>query len=710
MARVKLLDEQLANQIAAGEVVERPSSVVKELVENAIDAGSTTIDVTIEEGGLTFIRVTDNGDGIEQEDMTTAFERHATSKISTSSDLFRIASLGFRGEALPSIAAVAKVECISSVNQSGLAHKLVIEGGKKIVDEPYNAPKGTDMVVRDLFFNTPARLKYMKTVQTELGHISDYMNRIALAHPGIAITLKHNGNVLLRTLGTGDRLQVIAAIYGTSTAKTMLAIDGSDPDYEIIGYVSKPELTRANRNGITIVVNGRYIKSIAVNHALIEAYHTLLPINRFPLAVIEIQMHPALLDVNVHPSKLEVRFSKEQELKALVEKAIREKLGNLRYTPGLDAVSKPERKGPQLVQDAISFHVADGGLQYEARSNRIAFGQPTSSMKQGSSAAEGYRNYDQQTRSEEFIPRDATMRLYSRPEQVERNDVRSDLAMDKKHMEAQNPDNHILPSDKDVPADWNNENGDVTVSTNATSVEQPFSASTNTTSLEQPSSGLEKSYSLSGWQRSGEQQVSQDEVNHSSFPELHWIGQHHGTYIIAQSDDGLYLIDQHAAHERINYEYYLYKFGRPQQVSQPLLVPLTMEFTPSDSLVLRDMLPYMEQAGVLMEPFGQQTFLVRAYPEWLPQGQEQSIVEEMTEYVIAERKKIDIGKLREQAAIMCSCKASIKANDRMNREEGEVLLRRLAACSQPYTCPHGRPIIVHLSTYQLEKMFKRVMS
>lgn len=709
MARVKLLDEQLANQIAAGEVVERPSSVVKELVENAIDAGSTTIDVTIEEGGLTFIRVTDNGDGIEQEDMTTAFERHATSKISTSSDLFRIASLGFRGEALPSIAAVAKVECISSVNQSGLAHKLVIEGGKKIVDEPFNAPKGTDMVVRDLFFNTPARLKYMKTVQTELGHISDYMNRIALAHPGIAITLKHNGNMLLRTLGTGDRLQVIAAIYGTSTAKTMLAIDGSDPDYEIIGYVSKPELTRANRNGITIVVNGRYIKSIAVNHALIEAFHTLLPINRFPLAVIEIQMHPALLDVNVHPSKLEVRFSKEQELKALVEKAIREKLGNLRYTPGLDAVSKPERKGPQLVQDAISFHVADGGLQYEARSNRIPFGQPTSSMKQVPST-EGYRNFDQQARSEEFIPRDATKRLYSRPEQVERNDIRSDLAMDKKRMESQNSDNHMLPSDKDVPADWSNKNGEAAASMNASSVEQPFSAATNNSSLEQASSGLDKSYSLSGWQRSGEQQVSQDEVSHSSFPELHWIGQHHGTYIIAQSDDGLYLIDQHAAHERINYEYYLYKFGRPQQVSQPLLVPLTMEFTPSDSLVLRDMLPYMEQAGVLMEPFGQQTFLVRAYPEWLPQGQEQSIVEEMTEYVIAERKKIDIGKLREQAAIMCSCKASIKANDRMNREEGEVLLRRLAACSQPYTCPHGRPIIVHLSTYQLEKMFKRVMS
>ena len=713
MKRVKLLDEQLANQIAAGEVVERPASVVKELVENAIDAGSSTIDVTVEEGGLAYIRVTDNGDGIEQEDMLTAFERHATSKISTSSDLFRIASLGFRGEALPSIAAVAKVECISSIDQSGLAHKLIIEAGKRVVDEPCNAPRGTDMIVKDLFFNTPARLKYMKTIQTELGHISDYMNRIALAHPGIAITLKHNGNMLLRTLGTGDRLQVIAAIYGTSTAKTMIAIDGSDPDYEIIGYISKPELTRANRNGMTVIVNGRYIKSIAVNHAIAEAYHTLLPINRFPLAIIEIQMHPALLDVNVHPSKLEVRFSKEVELKALIEQAVRGKLGNLRYTPGMDAVKRPDRAGPSLVQDSISFHVADGGLKYGAPSKQITFGND---QGRDHNSVAGHRSYDIQGGTAEFIPKDATARLYGRASGASNNTSEATTLVDGGMNGQQYRPMTEVSANGSKPLEQNKQAWQyqaeapekVALERNDAHQGQPDGQQFDSNSTEQIAKAA---HNLNGWQQQGdpEQRENSSERNRD-FPELHWIGQHHGTYIIAQSDDGLYLIDQHAAHERINYEYYLYKFGHPQLASQQLLVPITMEFTPGDAEALRELLPYMEQAGVVMEPFGQQTYLVRAYPEWFPTGQEQMILEEMTDYVISERKKIDITKFREEAAIMCSCKASIKANDRMNREEGDVLLKRLAACNQPYTCPHGRPIIVHLSTYQLEKMFKRVMS
>jgi len=712
MARIKLLDEQLSNQIAAGEVVERPSSVIKELVENAIDASSSTIDVSIEEGGLTFIRVVDNGDGIEQEDMLTAFERHATSKISTSSDLFRIASLGFRGEALPSIAAVAKVECISSVESSGLAHRIVVEGGKLTANEPYNAPKGTSLTVRDLFFNTPARLKYMKTVQTELGHISDYMNRIALAHPGIAITLKHNGNVLLRTLGTGDRLQVIAAIYGTSAAKQMLAIDGSDPDYELLGYISKPELTRANRNGITVIVNGRYIKSIACNHALLEGYHTLLPINRAPLAIIEIQMHPALLDVNVHPSKLEVRFSKEQELKSLIETIVREKLGNLRYTPGIDSIKPAERKGAAFVQEAISFHMADGGISYNNGQRPSSIASPLSdrtgereATRQASFAAPDVRSTDYGALSRESvsIPKDAAERLYRKPAGL--NDYSDGV---KPATKAVYEFNTNASSTDQIAAEQ--ENASMLQHSSAwdsTSVNME-ETEVNTSALAAPSNSSEvkpelvSDSSTAAW--------SEPKQQKPTFPELHWIGQHHGTYIIAQSEDGLYLIDQHAAHERINYEYYFVKFGQPQAASQQLLVPLTMEFTPGDAESLKDLLPYLEQAGVYMEPFGQQTYLVRAYPEWLPKGQEAGVVEEMVDYVLQERKQIDLSKLREEAAIMCSCKASIKANDRMSREEGETLLKRLSACEQPYTCPHGRPIIVHLSTYQLEKMFKRVMS
>ncbi|GAF10611.1 DNA mismatch repair protein MutL [Paenibacillus pini JCM 16418] len=322
MAKIHILDEHIANQIAAGEVVERPASVVKELVENAIDAGSTKIEVTVEEGGLQSIRVTDNGSGIDPNDCTAAFYRHATSKIEHSRDLFHITTLGFRGEALPSIAAVAKVELVTSSGDEGLGHRVVIEGGKLIADETIAAPRGTDLIIRELFYNTPARLKYMKTIQTELGHISDFMYRMALSHPQIAFSLRHNSNSLLQTVGNGDLLQVIAAVYGTQAAKAMLPIQAENLDFQLHGYISRPEWTRSNRNGISTMVNGRYIRNFGVNQAIQRAYHTLLPINRFPLAVFDLRMHPSLVDVNVHPAKLEVRFSKEQELYPFVEQSI----------------------------------------------------------------------------------------------------------------------------------------------------------------------------------------------------------------------------------------------------------------------------------------------------------------------------------------------------------------------------------------------------
>ncbi|MCM3627598.1 DNA mismatch repair endonuclease MutL [Paenibacillus glycanilyticus] len=683
MGKIQVLDEQLANQIAAGEVVERPASVIKELVENAIDAGSSVIDITIEEGGLSFIRVTDNGSGIEPGDMETAFQRHATSKISSSSDLFKIASLGFRGEALPSIAAVSRLECVSSMDSTGLAQRLSIEGGTVMANEPANAPQGTDMSVRDLFYNTPARLKYMKAIQTELGHITDYVYRIALAHPGIAITLKHNGSVLLRTLGTGDRLQVIAAVYGTNTAKAMLKVEGETSDYDLRGYISKPELTRANRNGMTVIVNGRYIRSHAVNQAILQAYHTLLPINRFPIVVLEIGMHPSLLDVNVHPSKMEVRFSKENELRTLVEQAVKEALGQVRHIPG--PAEKKEREKPLFVQDAISFHRPDpmtmpwgqdrgssadpngagvSGTGTASSGSSFAASKPTGSpAAHTSSAYSSYSSFPQPPKRD-YVPKDATERLYKPAEQREIS-VREAAA----------------PWEQAAPALQRAEES-------------------------APPPQLEDADASVSQQEQGERLPE----GTTAFPELYWIGQLHGTYIVAQAEEGLYLIDQHAAHERINYEYYYQKFGNPQAASQQLLVPLTLEFTSGEAEQLRGMLDLFREAGVELESFGPQTFLVRAYPEWFPQGEEQAIIEEMAELLLSERKSIHIAKLREKAAIMCSCKASIKANDRKTREEGEVLLARLAACNQPYTCPHGRPIVVHISTYQLEKMFKRVMS
>ncbi|QNK55247.1 DNA mismatch repair endonuclease MutL [Paenibacillus sp. PAMC21692] len=801
MARIKVLDEQLANQIAAGEVVERPSSVVKELVENAVDAGATVIDVTIEEGGLSLVRVSDNGSGIEGDDLPAAFQRHATSKIYTGSDLFRIASLGFRGEALPSIAAVSRMTCISATDGSGLARRLVIEGGTTTAFEAANAPQGTDMSVRDLFYNTPARLKYMKSIQTELGHISDYVNRIALGHPGIAITLKHNGSVLLRTLGTGDRLQVIAAVYGTSTAKAMLPVAASDADYELNGYISKPELTRANRGSITVIVNGRYIRSHAVNQSLIQAYHTLLPINRFPLVVVELGMHPGLLDVNVHPSKMEVRFSKEAELRSLIERSVKSVLDGLRHIPGPASVGKRDRTGPLYVQDTISFHIGDrleegdpakaplpeppaegparnsGSLSaedvrelsgsaevlsstesqdrqqspssltgIESPSNGSQEDRPSTSSsstgyespsigrseeKPGSSKGRSEWSPEQRTwggsgrsaysqagsdgrgqkerswndRESAYVPRDAAERLYARPESA----METFAVREGRLGSAPAQESDDVTDRNDAEATVSNEmHGSTAMASALPQASQDSLAETS--ALREAAAAVESPSE----RESGLTVASNDDNRRSqgalNFPELHWIGQHHGTYIVAQADDGLYLIDQHAAHERINYEYYLHKFGNPVAASQGLIVPLTLEFTAGEAAQLRECIGLFADAGVEIEPFGSQTFLVRAYPEWFPAGEEQSLLEEMADLLIEERKSINITKLREKAAIMCSCKASIKANDRLSREEGDALLARLSRCEQPYTCPHGRPIIVHLSTYQLEKMFKRVMS
>lgn len=646
MGIIRPLDEHLANQIAAGEVVERPASVLKELVENAVDAGASRIDIAAEEGGLALLRITDDGAGIQPDDMLTAFQRHATSKIAATKDLFQIATLGFRGEALPSIAAVAKVSCLSATDGGGLARIVEIEGGAVKKDGETNGPKGTEMTVRELFYNTPARLKYMKTVQTELGHLSDVVYRQALARPDIAFTLRHNGNVLLRTPGSGDLRQVVAAIYGTAAAKAMVDVAAESPDFAISGLTSMPVETRANRNGVTLLVNGRYVRSQAVMQSLLQAYHTLLPIHRYPLSVLHLSMHPTLVDVNVHPAKLEVRFSKEAELRFFVEEAVKRALATKAYIPSVSAspaFSRGGNKGASFVQDQIRFQLP---LE-NAAARETAASSMTRRETAGSSIKESGAGYDSQP-------------------SVEAARSRADA----------NP------------------------ASTARSAASPANVSANIPAA------APATVPAAVWQAA---YAAPDKApDKPAFPELSWIGQLHGTYIVAQNESGLYLIDQHAAHERIHYEYYYEKFGQPEEASQELLLPVTLAFAPDEHALVRERLPAFESAGVYLEEFGGNTFIVRAIPHWFPEGDEAAIVREMAEWIVQGRK-VDLHALREKAAILCSCKASIKANQALTRESGEKLLERLARCRQPYTCPHGRPIVVSFSTYELEKMFKRVM-
>ncbi|MDP1508587.1 DNA mismatch repair endonuclease MutL [Paenibacillus sp. CMAA1739] len=721
MSKIRVLDEHIANQIAAGEVVERPASVVKELVENAIDAGSTRVDVWVEEGGLQSIRVTDNGSGIEPEDVETAFYRHATSKIGHGRDLFQITSLGFRGEALPSIAAVSKVELLTAAGDDGRARKLVIEGGKLVLHEDAAGRQGTDFTVRDLFYNTPARLKYMKTIQTELGHISDVLYRMALSHPEVAFTLRHNGNTLLQTLGNGDLLQVIAAIYGTSAAKSMLMLEGESLDYRISGYVSRPEWTRSNRNAISTVVNGRFVRSFGLNQALLKAYHTLLPINRYPLAVIQLDMHPSLVDVNVHPAKLEVRFSKEAKLFQLVEDSVKAVLGQQVLIPKAVKREIGGKDSGSFVQE--QFHFSKGNrAEIDASSddshNRTQPLSMASQQVQKSPQPNHLSNKEESKRINEERKQHPNKESHSVIGQANKfaNPSISDDELDADFVEDNNGSD--VREGVSLPDGTSKQTSIADHAETGTSsfYNQGIQETAATAAYRSSASPIADNTTNFTNQEPGQEHLNTEQLTALSgaapelptFPELSLIGQHHGTYLIAQNDQGLYLIDQHAAHERVNYEFYYEKFGNPESVSQELLLPITLEFTPSETEKLKARLHWFEQAGVYLEHFGGQTFRVSSYPYWLPKGEEADVIEEMAGWVL-EEKAIDLAKLREAASIMCSCRASIKANQKLTDRQAAVLLERLAACKQPYTCPHGRPIVVSFSTYDLEKLFKRVM-
>ncbi|MGC5773064.1 DNA mismatch repair endonuclease MutL [Paenibacillus pabuli] len=739
MAKIHVLDEHIANQIAAGEVVERPASVVKELLENSVDAGASKIDVTVEEGGLLRIRVKDNGSGIEPEDMEKAFYRHATSKIAHGRDLFQITSLGFRGEALASIAAVSKVEVLSASGNDGRGRRIVIEGGKLLSHEDETSPQGTDFEVKELFFNTPARLKYMKTIQTELGHISDVLYRMAMSHPNISFTLRHNENTLLQTLGNGDLLQVVAAIYGTSAAKAMLPIQGESLDYRVSGLISLPEWTRANRGGMSTIVNGRYIRNYGLNQAILKAYHTLLPINRFPLVVVQLEMHPSLVDVNVHPAKLEVRFSKEAELYEFIETTLR---GILRKEVLIPQVTKQQiRRGDNSSFIQEQFLFPRGPLKEETESagygQRGPLGKHAEPGKMASEdddldAPADVAPADLQSVSD-GNGQDQTLPLPEAPPEIPLSydpfgmlsgDLGSNV-LKQNDSPGENPHSDpISPVSESAGDAADHASQDVLPSTEGRgpSASQASASAYRSNSADSPVREARSSYNPSAAGAKGERSwkapslpdparlasAVKSDVSMPAFPELSLIGQHHGTYLIAQNQDGLYLIDQHAAHERVNYEYYYEQFGNPAQASQELLLPITLEFTPSETEKLKARLAWFEQAGVYLEHFGGQTFRVRSHPFWFPKGDEKDIIEEMAEWVLSERS-IDVAKMREAASIMCSCKASIKANQKLTDQEAEVLIQRLGSCRQPYTCPHGRPIVVSFSTYDLEKLFKRVM-
>lgn len=637
MRSVHILPDELANQIAAGEVVERPASVVKELVENSLDAGSSKIKISLEEGGLTLIRVRDNGAGMTRADVEHAFMRHATSKIATNKDLFSIRSLGFRGEALPSIAAVSKLTCRTKTPADNVGTLVRWEGGKQVSIQDIAHTEGTDTHVEQLFFNTPARLKYLKTVNTEISHVADTVNRLALAYPHVSFELKNEDRTLLHTLGDGRLLHVIQAVYGQTVARAMLPLKAEDIDFSLQGFIGKPEVTRASRHYISVLVNGRYVRSYVLSQAVLEAYHTLLPINRMPIAILALQMDPKLVDVNVHPAKLEVRFSKEKELKEWLTDVIRKRLMAESLIPQMRF--KTEEKGASGEQAQFHFRgseIKDPSSTYPDKWSAIGKREADSTPKPISDPVA--RRHVQEAADPEEVRSEARRSNTANVDKTElnENDGSPEHAIDEIHHFSEN----VVP----------------------------------------------------------EQRI----------PELTPLAQVHGTYIVAQSEQSLFLIDQHAAHERIYYEHFRRRLDGENSDQQELLFPINVELTADECETLKEKQSLLTEVGIDLEPFGPQSYIVRSHPTWFPNGSEEVLIRELIDWVL-QHHRLSLAELRDESAKQMACKAAIKANRHLRQDEMQSLMDRLQEASNPFTCPHGRPVLIEFTSYEMEKMFKRVM-
>lgn len=675
MGKIKELQTSLANKIAAGEVVERPSSVVKELLENAIDAKSTEINIEVEQSGISSIRVVDNGTGIEQDDLDLVFHRHATSKLDADDDLFHIRTLGFRGEALASISSVAKVT-LKTCTDSENGHEIYAENGEILSRKPAKAKKGTDITVSSLFYNTPARLKYIKSLYTELGKITDIVNRMAMSHPYIRISLISDGKTLLKTNGSGKTNEVMSEIYGIKVAKDLVHIQGDTSDYHLEGFVAKPEHSRSNKHYISIFINGRYIKNFVLNKAIIEGYHTLLTIGRYPICYLNIEMDPILVDVNVHPTKLEVRLSKEEQLYQLIVEKIRYAFKDRILIPqnDLDRTPKKNKVLNQFEQQKLDFERRQQNSNQD-KTNSHYYGMSESKLQNPNLEKNDLDNNELINEStENFV----------------HNNKRSD---DKDYFQIQ----------KEILNDL--DNGDAS-SLNDESTNDSEEVVTEQSNNDEASS---KTYqTLYSKQDNNDIKGKVSNTPSRRVPYMEVVGQVHGTYIIAQNENGMFMIDQHAAQERIKYEYFREKIGEVTNEVQDLLIPLTFHFSKDEQMIIDQYQDELDKVGVHLEHFGGHDYIVNSYPVWFPKAEAEEIIQDMVELVLND-KKVNVKKLREDAAIMMSCKKSIKANHYLKNNEMADLIDQLREAEDPFTCPHGRPIIINFSNYELEKLFKRVM-
>ena len=707
MGKINILSAELSNKIAAGEVVERPSSVVKELVENSIDAGSTNIKVIIKEFGIQQIRIIDNGSGISNDDLARAFLRHATSKISADYDLFHIETLGFRGEALASISSVSKVT-IKSCAGEAQGKMLVLEGGKVVSEEYYAPIKGTDLSVENLFYNTPARLKYLRNPHTEQANITNIIHKFALSYPNVAFELHIDGKITFKTYGDGDVHKILSKIYNMGVARNMIEFSGSNDDYKVFGYISVPEETRASKNYINIFINGRYIKNYGIQNAIIDAYGTLLMINRYPLCVINIEMDPILLDVNVHPTKQEVRLSKEAELIRLIKEVIAERLSNYTYIPqGMNNVLtkkekakiekinfldeldnkfgdvenknifSEEKKEPEVdLEVELSFLDAQEEVaSHVIQEDELLFGGDllTNSHEEKTLVQSKENTFNQRSKTQR-IKSDLPDLSYSSHPRDNRNKFGDKPT--KKEIE-----NFMNFSKKEDNASYDNRTEKVV--SNVVKDDSHFNEIKDA------------------------KIIQDDDTKVRTLPDLKVLAQIFKTYILSEADNKLFLIDQHAAAERYNYEKLQREFIERKNYKKQMLIPLMFDFSVEEAAEVRNNLEKFEELGIVFEEFGDNSYVVREFPGWIEEDEEQ-MIKIIVEKVLR-NNNITFNELRNDAIAMASCKMSIKANQVLTDVEMNRVISDLYECKNPFTCPHGRPIITKMEKKDLEKMFKRIV-
>lgn len=658
MARIHQLDEHLSNMIAAGEVVERPSGIVKELVENSIDAKAKHIEIQILQGGIDCITIIDDGCGMDAQDATLAFERHATSKIQAVDDLWKISTMGFRGEALPSIASVSQVTL--RTNDGIDSSEVIIHYGTLKSARPCGTPKGTMLEVRNLFQKTPARFKHLKSPQYEFSLISDVVQKFAISHPNIGFELSHDGRSVFKTKGNGNLREVLMQIYGRDGAKTAIELHGQDLDYTIRGYALQPQFQRATKYYVLLYINGRMIRNYHLQKAVMDAYAPYMPKDRYPIAVINMEMDAQLVDVNVHPSKWEIRLSKEKQLEKLLYQTIKAALMQDMEVPNIQARKENQKE------------------KIEIQELQFTYPRDQEVKKLHTEVNDSFVHYDgkpKQTITEESRVQVDKVEPQEAPVEAEKQE-----SVDKKQelSESQSSDTQAPIKDQVI---------------------EEVSTTKQAETLFKDIAPIQEVV------MKAEQEPASESIN-PSLPQLHVIGQFHNSYILAEGEKGLYIIDQHAAQERYHYEMIQKQILSGVKDTQPLLIPVTVETTMSAVSRIDNLNALLEQVGIHFEVFGNTTLLCRELPIWLKDTKEEAFLQDMID-LWQKDDEISLDKLRKHTIATMACHSSIRFHRSLTMEEMKQVILDLGKCEQPFHCPHGRPTLICYEDKDLIHDFER---